>query len=216
MCREKGNLFSTGETPFCFISCKWERVRLVPLRLELLFFFIFFCWLLIILYWPFPQPVWLAGGSHGVPTPCQVIHREEGAHWRRAADPSRLGATGVPPQATGIVGPTPEWGAAEIAAVPLVRFRSAAGKGVRLIHSALRGANGLPARGGSGQWLSLCKETIDFLLAGKLSQNSSVPQNTPAERQVRHSVWVSVSGAPKHLVAGRYNSKSENTLTLGL
>lgn len=52
--REKRNLFSTGQTPFCWISCKWERVQLVPLRLELLFFLIFFCWLLIILYWPFP------------------------------------------------------------------------------------------------------------------------------------------------------------------
>lgn len=80
-----------------------------------------------------------------------MIHREEGADWRRAADPTRLGATGAPPQATGIVGPTPEGGAVEITAVPLVRFRSAAGKGVRLIHSALRRANGLPARGGSGQ-----------------------------------------------------------------
>lgn len=39
----------------------------------------------------------------------------------------------------------------EIAAVPLVGFRSAAGKGVRLIHSALRGADGLPVGGGSGQ-----------------------------------------------------------------
>ncbi|KAI3360051.1 hypothetical protein L3Q82_014380, partial [Scortum barcoo] len=69
------------------------------------------------------------GGSHGVPSPCQVIHREEGADWRRTADPPRLGATGAPPQATGIVGPAPEGGAVEIAAVPLVRFRSAAGKG---------------------------------------------------------------------------------------
>ena len=80
-----------------------------------------------------------------------MIHWEEGADWRRAADPPRLGATGGPPQATGIVGPTPEGGAVEITAVPLVGFRSAAGKGVRLIHPALRGANGLPARGGSGQ-----------------------------------------------------------------
>lgn len=80
-----------------------------------------------------------------------MIHREEGADWRGAADPPCIGATGVPPQATGIVGPAPEGGAVEIAAVPLGGFRSAAGKGVRLIHSALRGADGLPARGGSGQ-----------------------------------------------------------------
>lgn len=73
----------------------------------------------------------------------------------------------------------------EIAAVPLAGFRSAAGKVVRLIHSALRGANSLPARGGRGQRLPLCKETINFLLAGKLSQNSSVSQNTPAEEQER-------------------------------
>lgn len=80
-----------------------------------------------------------------------MIHWEEGADWRGAADPPGLGATGAPPQATGIVGPAPESGAVEIAAVPLVRLSSAAGKGVRLIHSALRGADGLPARGGSGQ-----------------------------------------------------------------
>lgn len=79
-----------------------------------------------------------------------MIHWEEGADWRRAADPG-LGATGAPPQVTGIVGSAPEGGAVEVAAVPLVGFRSAAGKGVRLLHSALRGADGLPARGGSGQ-----------------------------------------------------------------
>lgn len=80
-----------------------------------------------------------------------MIHWEKGADWRRAADPPGLGATGAPPQATGIVGSAPEGGAVEVAAVPLVWFRSAAGKGVRLIHSALRGADGLPARGGGGQ-----------------------------------------------------------------
>lgn len=93
----------------------------------------------------------MAGGSHGVPAACQVIHREEGADWRRAADPPRLGATRVPPQATGIVGPAPEGGAVELAAVPLVGFRSSAGKAVGLIHSGLGGADGLPARGGRGQ-----------------------------------------------------------------
>lgn len=36
--REKRNLFSTGETPFCWISCKWERVQLVPLRYNYFFF----------------------------------------------------------------------------------------------------------------------------------------------------------------------------------
>lgn len=80
-----------------------------------------------------------------------MIHWKEGADWRRAANPPCLGATGGPPQATGIVRPTPEGGAVEIAAVPLAGFRTAAGKVVRLIHSALRGPNGLPARGGSGQ-----------------------------------------------------------------
>lgn len=175
--------FPQGETPICWIYCKWERVQLVPLCFFKLFFSIFLS--LIIdnsLLTLDPQPVWLAGGSHGVPTSCQVIHREEGADWRRAAEPPCLGATGAPPQATGIVGPAPKGGTVEITAVPLVGFRSTAGKRMRLIHSALRGADGLPAGGRSGQWLPLCKETVDFLLTGKFSQNSSVPQNTPAER----------------------------------
>lgn len=89
--------------------------------------------------------------SHGVPAAGQVIHREEGGHWIRAAHPARLGATGAPPQATGIVGPAPERGAVEVAAVPLAGLGGAAGEGVRLIHPALGGADGLPARGGSGQ-----------------------------------------------------------------
>lgn len=80
-----------------------------------------------------------------------MIHGEEGADWRGAADPAGLGATRAPPQATGIVWPAPEGGAVEVAAVPLVGFRSTAGEGVRLIHSALGGANGLPAGGGGGQ-----------------------------------------------------------------
>lgn len=72
----------------------------------------------------------------------------------------------------------------EVAAVPLVGLRGSTGERVGLIHSALRRADGLPApRGGSGQGLPLCKETVDFLLAGKLSQNSSVPQNTPGGGQ---------------------------------
>lgn len=94
--------------------------------------------------------------SHGVPAAGQVIYREEGADWRRAAHPGRLGGAGAPPQATGIVGPAPERGAVEVAAVPLAAVGGggggrAAGEGVRLIHPALGGANGLPARGGSGQ-----------------------------------------------------------------
>ena len=80
-----------------------------------------------------------------------MIHREEGADWRGAADPARLGAARAPPQATGIVWPAPEGGGVEVAAVPLGGFRSAAGKGVGLIHPALRGADGLPAGGGGGQ-----------------------------------------------------------------
>lgn len=123
--------------------------------------------------------------SHGVPAAGQVIHGEEGADWRRAAHPGRLGAAGAPPQAAGIVGPAPEGGAVQVAAVPLAAVSGgggggAAGEGVRLIHPALGGADGLPAGGGSGQRLPLCKETVYFLLAGELGQDSSVSQNTPA------------------------------------
>lgn len=80
-----------------------------------------------------------------------MIHREEGADWRRTAEPPPLRAAGAPPQTTGIVGPAPEGGAVEVAAVPLAGVGSAAGEGVRLIHSALGGADALPAGGGHGQ-----------------------------------------------------------------
>lgn len=129
----------------------------------------------------------MAAGSQGVPAPRQVIHWEEGADWRRAVDPPGVSAAGVPPQGTGIR-PAPEGGAMQLTAVPLVGFRRAAGKGLRLIHSALGGANGLPAGGGSGQRLPLCKKAADFLLAGELSHNSSVPQNTPVETAVSRTL----------------------------
>ena len=82
-----------------------------------------------------------------------------------------------------IVGPAPEGGAVEVTAIPLVGLQRAAGEGVGLIHSALRRADGLPARGGGGQRLPLCKETTDFLLTAEVGQNRSVPQNTPRERK---------------------------------
>lgn len=163
------------ELPLLFFSLCW---------LLSFFFFVFF-----LLLTPSLRPALIHRvASHGVPAAGQVIYREEGADWRRAAHPGRLGAAGAPPQATGIVGPAPERGAVEVAAVPLAGVGGggrAAGEGVRLIHPALGGANGLPARGGSGQWLPLCKETVYFLLAGKLGQNSSVSQNTPATQGER-------------------------------
>lgn len=149
--KEKRNVYSTGgdTTAPRFVEYLLSEKESQPerLRLELLFSFRFLQ--LIIDYSLLTRLP--SGASHGVPAPRQVVHREEGADWRGAADPPRLSGAGVPPQATGVVGPAPQRGSVQVAAVPLVGLRGAAGEGVRLIHSALRGTDGLPARAGRGQ-----------------------------------------------------------------
>ncbi len=121
---------------------------------------------------------------HGLPTSRQVVNRKEGADGRGTVDSPPLTTTGAAPQACGVIGNAPERRAVQVsaasswqpAAVPVIRI-SAVWEGVRTLEGSdpgLRRAQRLPAGRGS-HWLTLCKETINFLFTSKLCKNSSVP-----------------------------------------
>lgn len=121
---------------------------------------------------------------HGLPTSCQVVNRKEGADGGGTVDSPPVTATGAAPQARGVIGNTPERrsmhvstaGSRQPAAVPLIQV-GAVREGVWTLngsHPVLRRSQRLPA-GRGGHWLTLCKETINFLFTSKFCKNSSVP-----------------------------------------
>lgn len=132
--------------------------------------------------------------SHGLSTPTQVVDRKKSVNGGWAAHSSGVTAAWRTPQVCGIVRGPPEGSAMKVSTVssrqpstiPVIEI-SPAGERVGAVEGAqpaLAGPEGLPA-GRRGQRLTLCKETTDLLFTGKLSENSSVPQYTPGERN-RH------------------------------
>lgn len=129
--------------------------------------------------------------SHGLSTPTQVVNRKKSINRGWAAHSSGVTAAWRTPQVCGVVRGPPEGSAMQVSTgsscqpstVPVTEI-SPAGERVGAVEGAqpaLAGPEGLPA-GRRGQRLTLCKETADLLFTGKLSENSSVPQYTPGER----------------------------------
>lgn len=155
----------------------WLWLTISTLRSRVCMFFFFFCRFLFL-----SQKV--KDALHGLPTSHQMVNRKEGADGGGTVDSPSLTTTGAAPQARGVIGNAPERRAVQVsaasswqpAAVPVI-WISAVWVGVRTLDGSdpiLRRAQRLPAGRGS-HWLTLCKETINFLFTSKLCKNSSVP-----------------------------------------